>query len=499
MSTASIGQNIVQLIQAQGEQAARAREATGAIWGGALRDTGNAIASAIRPNPELQLAQQKVAEGQRQATDLKALDTAFSQPGGRDQILASVPGHLRPQISASFTAADESAAKLQSAQIDAEKASSDYVTTLAEHVKAHDYDPTAMQLALSHAKQTFASNPSILGQLGPMEAALQANPTADTVKGVIDPIIKAHDAQATPVKLAGAARPGGAPETLVNPATGEVKATGASAGPAPITNEVELTNDANNPQSPTAARSKMSLDMLAAAKSANASGELKFGRVDGAGPVIAAVFDPRSKKIVVNGESMDPSRFQAPIDPNERLASTQAAAIAQQSRAQNFQSLVKAKEDLEKNVITPYIIAKTGAETLRDVIDAAKSGNNIAGAMQKFETTAATLKAAGFNRINTTELNLPASAGNLLERIEGGVGQVVKGGSKSVPASLQKDMQDYADILEKSAYKKYQTGHKATNDLWGTNIPMMFEPPQGAAPAPVPPALTPGLQGLAAR
>jgi hypothetical protein len=63
MSTAQIAQTIAGLIQAQGEQAARAREATGAVWGGALRDIGQTaqqtlIAATDPKRQELQRQQQ---------------------------------------------------------------------------------------------------------------------------------------------------------------------------------------------------------------------------------------------------------------------------------------------------------------------------------------------------------------------------------------------------------------------------------------------------------
>lgn len=47
MSTASIGSLVASLIQQQGAEAARAREATGAIWGGAIRDIGQGIQQSI--------------------------------------------------------------------------------------------------------------------------------------------------------------------------------------------------------------------------------------------------------------------------------------------------------------------------------------------------------------------------------------------------------------------------------------------------------------------
>jgi hypothetical protein len=259
--------------------------------------------------------------------------------------------------------------------------------------------------------------------------------------------------------------------------------------------EASLAADAANEASPTAARSKTALDLLHAAKATPAAGQLHFGRVDGKGPVVAAVFDPTSRTLTYNGENVT-NRFEAPTDPAERQAAAIAAQVAQQARAQNFQTLVKAKEDLEKNVITPYVTARTSAETLRDVVDAAKHGNEIAGSLQSLETTMSAIRAQGLNRINSTEIGVTEKAGNLWDNIEGWLGKKVAG--QPVPPKIQQDMLDFATILEKAAYKKYETGHKSTNELWGTDIKPTFSAPQGDTPT-APPALTPGLQGLANR
>jgi hypothetical protein len=182
----------------------------------------------------------------------------------------------------------------------------------------------------------------------------------------------------------------------------------------------------------------------------------------------------------------------------ERAATATNAQTAQQKRSQDFASLQAARADLEKNVNTPYLTAKTSANTLRDVVDAAKSGNTVAGSLQSLEATMAAIRAQGLNRINTAEIGATANAGSLFQNIEGWLGKKVEG--QPVPASVQKDMQDFADILEKAAYRKYQLGHKAVNDLYGTKIPEMLPGPDApfAAAGPATP-LTPGLTGLANR
>lgn len=160
----------------------------------------------------------------------------------------------------------------------------------------------------------------------------------------------------------------------------------------------------------------------------------------------------------------------------DRAAVATGAQTAQQKRAQDFAALQAARGDLEKNVNTPYLTAKTSANTLRDVVDAAKAGNTVAGSLQSLEATMAAIRAQGLNRINTAEIGATGNAGSLFQNIEGWLGKKVEG--QPVPASVQKDMQNFALILEKAAYKKYQAGHAAVNSLYGTSIPEMLTGPE---------------------
>lgn len=226
-------------IEVGGNAQANAAIAGGQAWSGAAQQIGQIpqqIQAARENSLKMQGLKQQVDAGAQQASDLKALDNAFQQPGGRDAIINSLPGHLRPQITKQFNDADESSAKVQAAQLASESATNEYVSGLAESIKAHDYDPAATQLALSHAKTTFKNNPSLLQQVGQMEQALQSAPTSDTVKSIVDPILAAKEAKEKAVILPATPREGG-PAQLVKP-SGAVVATGSPAPlpPAPKTN-----------------------------------------------------------------------------------------------------------------------------------------------------------------------------------------------------------------------------------------------------------------------
>lgn len=150
-----------------------------------------------------------------------------------------------------------------------------------------------------------------------------------------------------------------------------------------------------------------------------------------------------------------------------RQANAIEAQTAQQGRAQNFQVQQEGRKELTEKVETPYQTAQASAQTLRDVVAAAKNGNKVAASLQSLETTMSAIRAQGLNRINSAEIGVTADAGNLWDRIVGKVGKLDAG--QPVPADLQKDMQQFASILEKAAYKKYSEGFSSITKRYNLN------------------------------
>jgi hypothetical protein len=157
----------------------------------------------------------------------------------------------------------------------------------------------------------------------------------------------------------------------------------------------------------------------------------------------------------------------------DRQANAINQSTAQQKRAQDFQQLQAARADIQKNVDTPFLTARTSADTLRDVVAAAKAGNKVAGSLQSLETTMAAIRAQGLNRVNTAEIGATGDAGSLWDHISSYIGKKAEG--QPVPADIQKDMIEFADILDKAAVKKYTDAHDAVNALYGTKIPKTFQ------------------------
>lgn len=176
---------------------------------------------------------------------------------------------------------------------------------------------------------------------------------------------------------------------------------------------------------------------------------------------------------------------------------TQRQQIAQQQRAQEFNVAQVARKDLTV-VEKTYTDAQSAANQLRDSIDAAQGGNKMAASMLNLQTAMATVKAAGFNRINMAEIGIPGTAGSFLDRVASRLGTLTAG--QPVPADLQADMRKVADLLEKTAYSKYADGFDAVAKFYGLTDQqksLKLAAPSGTNPGDV--GLSPGLAGLAGR
>lgn len=252
----------------------------------------------------------------------------------------------------------------------------------------------------------------------------------------------------------------------------------------------ELAADAANPTSPTHTQSAEAL-LLDKPEEPKPPRPLDQQLLDAVTKGDAAAHDRIIKTMRDEAQAKgDPAAIAA----TERQIKTVEANTAQQSRAQDFQTKKQAREDIDK-INKDFLTARTSADTLRDVVASAQSGNKVAGSLQSLEATMAAIRAQGLNRINSSEIGVTADAGNAWDRIVGWFGKKSEG--QPVPKNIQEDMKTFADILDKAAYKKYGDAHDATNTLYGTTIPRTFSQPQSTTPAS--PALTPGLQGLANR
>lgn len=175
----------------------------------------------------------------------------------------------------------------------------------------------------------------------------------------------------------------------------------------------------------------------------------------------------------------------AALNAAERQSRGIEASIAQQSRAQTFTQQEAGRKELAAKVEQPYLDAREKADTLRNIIAAAKSGNQEAAAITPLMATLGFVTMEGVKRINTTELQQVEGAGSLLERIKGQASKLLKG--QPLTEKLQNDIAELATVLEKSARKKYEDAHTATTKRYGLTDETMLPNPLAAPPKPATP------------
>lgn len=155
----------------------------------------------------------------------------------------------------------------------------------------------------------------------------------------------------------------------------------------------------------------------------------------------------------------------AAIAAANRQALAIAAQIAQQGRAQSFTEAQAGRGELTNKVEAPYLDAREKADTLRNVVALAKSGNKEAANVQGLLGVLGLVTSEGVKRINTTELDQVAGAGSLFDKIKGKAGKIVAG--QPLDAGLQDDLVQLSNMLETSARKKYEQGFKQAKTRYG--------------------------------
>ena len=144
-------------------------------------------------------------------------------------------------------------------------------------------------------------------------------------------------------------------------------------------------------------------------------------------------------------------------------ANRQADAIQhatdQQSRQQNFVETETGRKELQ-GIEKTTRAAVTSADELRDTVAAAQSGNKVAAAQQALQTTLATIRSQGLNRINSTELGVTSTMGSLWDNIQNRMGKWTEG--QPIDPALQQDIVTYAALLKHAAVKQYLGAQQST-------------------------------------
>jgi len=174
------------------------------------------------------------------------------------------------------------------------------------------------------------------------------------------------------------------------------------------------------------------------------------------------------------------------VDKSAGYAADRAARAVEESnkrldRTQNFAEAQAGRKEISDKVEAPYLKAVQKVETLKDIVDAAQHGNMSAAAVQNLMGVLGVVTVEGVQRINTTELKAFGAQGNLLERIQGKIGQFVAG--KPLAASVQADLKELADVLGKGSRNLYETQAKQIKKRYGPGMAgERLLPPPGAPP-----------------
>lgn len=142
---------------------------------------------------------------------------------------------------------------------------------------------------------------------------------------------------------------------------------------------------------------------------------------------------------------------------NYRAALARIAQTANQRQTQGITALQKQSDDYQKLV--------GSANTLKQSLQAAQDGNEMAAAVAPLQGTLFITTTEGVKRINQTELAGVEGAGSLIQRVNGALGKAAGGGPLS--QSLKDDMSKLVDLYTESKYGSYKNQTDYTKQIHG--------------------------------
>lgn len=124
-----------------------------------------------------------------------------------------------------------------------------------------------------------------------------------------------------------------------------------------------------------------------------------------------------------------------------------------------------------------YRTAQQGANTMRDMVASASAGNKMSAQVLPLEGALAITTAQGVHRINRTEVDQYAGAGDLYDRIVGKVGKLAEG--QPIPKDILGDIQKLTDIQERGAYQTYKGAYDSATRRYGLKDEQALPEPAG--------------------
>lgn len=412
-----------------------------------------------------QLQEQKMKQQQMQAMQAvdQAMKTGLNADGttNRDAVRKALingnAGHLLPSYEKSWNEQDKSLADLRETRMKIATQEQDLKGSLAAPVKESNYHIGAFTNMTAQAV-----GHGLLTQDQAHQAVAMALSDPSSIKSLTDTWLGGSPGQQ---KIAIERQAAQSRETSANKPTEATLAVKAAGGDA---------------------ESQKALDLLKAGKAGSAEQDDQRYRNIQADllqhkPVTAMELAWAKGYEKQKTLSVDTSASAAGL----RQAAAIQAQVAQQARAQNFTESTAGRAELTNKVEQPYLDSLEKADTLKNVVAAAKGGNMEAASVQSLLGTLGLVTTEGVKRINNVELGQVSGAGSLLERIKGQAGKLTSG--QPLSDKLQNDLVELAGILEKSAASKYMNGHSTVVKRYGLKdeqpLPSAVQVTGGIAPA----------------
>lgn len=200
---------LIDLIRAQGQDAANAQLRSGEIQANMWGNLGNTIQGTTQQIIKQQQDAPRIAaekanaeaaalrtqQLKQQQTDQSSIDAAMTTPSGptptgvpmpaptRQQVLDALPGHLKGVVQKQYDDADANALKVQETKANLLKSQDAHIAAVNDHlgglgyaIVQHNGDPFAAKIAIDEAKKTYADDPQMMSQIAQLEQQIAANP-----------------------------------------------------------------------------------------------------------------------------------------------------------------------------------------------------------------------------------------------------------------------------------------------------------------------------------
>ena len=214
---------------------------------------------------------------------------------------------------------------------------------------------------------------------------------------------------------------------------------------------------------------------------------MKNGRDPGQDPIVQHLADaitslqkqPAAPKEVNPQQQTYDDLIKKGMSPEDALrqVETKPPQIHVDNGAHDFAEQERGRGLLDKAEAS-YRTAQQGANTMLDMVASARAGNKMSAQVLPLEGALAITTAQGVHRINRTEVEQYAGAGNLYDRIAGELGKVGQG--QPIPPNILDDIVKLTQIQEKGAYGTYRGAYdSATKRYKLTDEQALPEPGRG--------------------